>query len=185
MTKSWFSLPPFPRASHSRNSGGDAFGKTTSATRSVRGSAQLSKKTDARSNIGKKSVPAQRRSGRVRAETIWSRPSADLWWCGGDQTGRQIHLAGPSARLPLSGPPFDKPHQPRLAKYCLCSSCNFPVFWKVAECFWNIDNEMKYYTLAWYIPFHTSLIQHFWFWLDLQMKLHHDIDSKLFTGFFV
>ena len=153
----------------------------TSATRSVRGSAQLSKKTDARSNIGKKSVPAQRRSGKVRAETIWSRPSADCVF----QTGRQIHLAGPSARLPLSGPPFDKPHQPRLAKYSLCSSWNFPLFWKVAECFEILIMRWNIILLAWHIPFHTSLIQHFWFWLDLQMKLHHDIDSKLFTGFFV
>ena len=146
MTKSWFSLPPFPRASHNRNSGGDAFGKTTSAARSVRGSAQLSKKTDARSNIGKKSVPAQRRSGRVRAETIWSRPSADCV-CPGllslgfvaafKQGGKSILPAlvpaSPSQVLPLIN--LTSPDWQSTAYVAL----------EIFQCFERLRNVLKYW----------------------------------------
>ena len=48
-------------------------------------------KTEASSNIGKKSVSAQRRRGRVKGGR--QSEAAQGW-------GRQIHLAGPSARFP-------------------------------------------------------------------------------------
>ena len=132
MTKSWSSLPPFPRASHS------IFWILKQKTAEVMptGNHHLSNQVGPRVCVTitqegqsqqqywqKVSFSSEKKRQGRGAEDNLKLPKVK---------GGKFILPAPVPAFPLSGPPFGKPYQPRLAKYCLCSFCNFPMFWKVA-----------------------------------------------------